>query len=173
MRGRKRAYKTAAASILAALAVLVLYLGSLFPTGRWGLAAVAGLMPAAAIISAGISAGALCWAGTAILAFFLVSDKLTVLLFGVLFGVYPLVKNIIERLRRPLVEWPLKLIFFNCVFSLIYLTMKTAVLASLPASLSVVWALYLVGNIVFLLYDYGFSRLISLYMARVGGMGRR
>jgi len=40
--------------------------------------------------------------------------------------------------------------------------------ASLPQVLgSSVWGLYLAANVVFLLYDYGFSRLIALYIARV------
>ena len=155
-------------AILGALALILVYVGSIAPTGNWGIVAAAGLLPAAAVISVGLKAGLLCWAGVSILAFLLVPDKFCVLLFSVLFGLYPMVKSLIERLRKRPVEYLLKLAFFNAAFTVIWLTMAAAVTASLPAALGAsVWVLYLAANIAFLLYDYGFSRLIALYIARV------
>lgn len=40
-------------------------------------------------------------------------------------------------------------------------------LAGLPAFMEQLWALYLVGNVVFVIYDYGFSKLISFYVQRI------
>ena len=166
---KKRAQSKAVvyAAILGALALVFLYLGNMVPTGRWGIAAVAGLMPAGAIISGGMLSGVLCWLGTTVLALLLIPDKLLVFLFGVLFGLYPIVKNLIERLRKLPLEYILKLVFFNLAFTAVYFTMKAAVLESLPTALGIVWVLYLAGNAVFLVYDYGFTKLISLYLARV------
>jgi hypothetical protein len=124
-------------------------------------------MPAAVIISAGLTAGALCWAGVTVLAFLLLPDKFMALLFGLLFGLYAIVKNLVERLRVLPLEYVLKLLFFNASFTVIYFVMGAAVLSSLPEQLGVTWVLYLVGNVVFLAYDYGFGKLIGLYMARV------
>lgn len=163
----KQAKKVVFPAIFGALALVLLYLGTMLPTGIWGVAAVAGLLPAAVVISAGLAAGCICWAGVTLLAFFLLPDKFVVLLFGALFGLYPIVKGLIERLRKLPLEYVLKLLFFNLSFTLVYLVMKAAVLASLPAALGAVWLLYLVGNVVFLVYDYGLSKLITLYMARV------
>ena len=65
-------------------------------------------------------------------------------------------------------EYALKLAFFNASFTVICLTMAAAVAESLPRVLgSSVWILYGLANVVFLLYDYGFSKLIALYIARV------
>ena len=155
-------------AILSALALIIVYAGSIAPTGNWGIVAAAGLLPAAAVVSVGLKAGFLCWAAAAILAFLLVPDKFCVLLFGVLFGLYPMVKSLVEQLRKKPLEYVLKLAFFNAAFTVVYLTMTAAVAASLPQVLgSSVWGLYLAANVVFLLYDYGFSRLIALYIARV------
>ena len=72
MRGRTPyAGKIALAALLAALSLVVLWGAELAPWGRMGLVAVAGLMPAAAVISAGPAAGGLCWGGTSILALLL------------------------------------------------------------------------------------------------------
>ena len=167
MKRRFSAKTVVYAAVLGALALVCLYFGTMVPTGRWGLAALAGLMPAGAVISAGLASGVICWLGVTVLAFFIVPDKLMVLLFGVLFGLYPVVKCKIEGLRHMALEYLLKLMFFNLSFTAVFLTMKVAVLDSLPVELAVVWLLYLVGNVVFLIYDYGFTKLISLYLSRV------
>ena len=168
MKRKSAAARVAYPAVLGALALLLVYLGSIAPTGNWGIVAAAGLLPAAAVISVGLKAGLLCWAGVSILAFLLVPDKFCVLLFGALFGLYPMVKSLIEGLRRKALGYVLKLVFFNAAFTLIYLTMAGAVAESLPQALgSSVWVLYAAANVVFLLYDYGFSKLIALYIARV------
>ena len=79
-----------------------------------------------------------------------------------------MVKSLVERLRRSALGYVLKLVFFNLAFSLVYIIMREAVLGSLPSALNVGWLIYLIGNFVFLIYDFGFSKLISFYIARIG-----
>lgn len=167
MKRNGAARKVAYPAILGALSLVLIYIGSVAPSGSWGIVAVAGLLPAAAVISVSLKAGALCWAGVSALALILIPDKFCALMYAILFGLYPIVKALIERVRRKAPEYPLKLAFFNVTFSVLYFAMRAAVLASLPAALSAVWLLYLVGNVVFLIYDFGFSKLISLYIARI------
>ena len=168
MRRRGAAGKVAYPAILSAFALILVYLGSIVPAGNWGIVAAAGLLPAAAVISVSLTAGFLCWAAAAVLAFLLVPDKFCVLLFGVLFGLYPMVKSLVERLRKKPLEYVLKLAFFNVAFTVVWLAMAAAVTASLPQIPGgSVWILYTAANVVFLLYDYGFSTLIALYIARI------
>lgn len=168
MKKRSAATRVAYPAILGAVSLVLVYLGAIAPSGSWGIVAVAGLFPAAAVISVSLKAGFLCWAGVSLLSFLLVPSKLCALLYAAFFGLYPMAKSLIERLQRRPVEYVLKLLFFNGVFTLIFLLMRLAVLDSLPAVLGTVWVLYVVGNIVFLLYDFGFSKLISFYIARIG-----
>ena len=167
MRSGRSSFKIAFPAILGALSLVLIYIGSAAPSGNWGIVAVAGLLPAAAVISVGWKSGALCWAGTSLLALILVPSKLCALMYAVLFGLYPLVKSWIERIGKKMPEYLLKLVFFNAAFTVIYVSMKAAVLGSLPSTLSAVRILYPVGNVVFLMYDFGFSRLISFYIARI------
>ena len=141
MRKRTKAAKVAYPAILGAISLIFVYIASVVPTGNWGLVAIAGLFPAAAVISVSLKAGFLCWAGVSVLAFLLLPGKFCALLFAALFGLYPMIKSLIERLRRMGSEYLLKLLFFNAVFTLIYLLMSTAVLDSLPKQLSVIWLL--------------------------------
>lgn len=160
--------KVAVPALLGAISLIVLYGASIFPTGVWGLVALAGLAPCAAVASIGLPAGFLCWGGTSVLALLLLPDKFCALLFTVLFGVYPMVKALAERAKRVL-SWLLKLIFFNAAFTLLFLLMKTLLLASLPGALSGygIPLLYLVVNAVFCIYDFGLTKLICLYITRI------
>lgn len=168
MRRKNAAVRVAYPAILGALAVILVYVASVAPTGRWGIVALAGLLPAAAVISVGLKAGFLCWAGASILSLLLAPDKFCALLFTALFGLYPMVKSLAEKPRKRFLEYTVKLLFFNAVFTGLYLTMMGALVASLPAPLGdSLWALYPAANIVFVLYDYGFSRLIAVYISRV------
>ena len=160
MRRKNTAAKVAYPAILGALAVILVYLASIAPTGRWGVVARAGLLPAAAVISVGLKAG--------FLSLLLAPDKFCALLFAALFGLYPMVKSLAEKPRKRFLEYAVKLLFFNGAFTGLYLTMMEALAASLPAALGdSLWALYPAANVVFVLYDYGFSQLIAVYISRV------
>ncbi len=154
-------------AVLTGLSLLFLYGASMVPTGRLGLTAVAGLFPAAAVFSFGLSGGFLCYGGTAILALLLVADKGLALLYLLFFGLYPMVKGGVECMRKLWAELVLKLLFFNGVFSLFCFFMRTIFLSVIPWEGIPLWGLYLVGNLVFLAYDFGFSKVIALYGKRV------
>ena len=160
-------------AVLAALALVFLYASTLLPAGRMGVVAIAGLFPAAAVVSGGVAAGALCYAGTSILAFLLLADKGNALLFLLFFGLYPLVKAGIERLRKLPLEWALKLVFFNGVLTLFWFVFRAVFLAALPLHIEAAWAVYLAGNAVFRVYDLGLTKLIALYAQRVDKILRK
>ena len=163
----------AAGGILAAGSLVLLWLACIAPSGRIGLAAVAGLFPVAGVLAAGRAAGYLCWAAGGILGLILMPDKGIALLYLLFLGLYPVVKGQIEGLRRQKTEWGLKLLFFNAVLTLFVFIFGKLFLPELSQ-----WSkwgngvLYLAGNVVFVAYDIGLSRLIALFSHRLGA-GRR
>lgn len=163
-----RSKRLALTALLTGLSLLFLYGASLLPGGRLGLTAVAGLFPAAAVASFGLSAGFLCYAGTAILALLLVTDKGLALLYLLFFGLYPMVKGAVEQLRRPWLEILLKLAFYLSALTVLLLGFRAVLLAVLPWENTPFWLLYLGGGLVFLAYDFGFSKVICLYEKRLG-----
>lgn len=174
MRGRTPyAGKLALAAMLTALSLVVLWAAAMAPWGRIGLVAVAGLMPAAAVISAGPAAGGLCWAGTSVLALILLPSKGCGLLYLIFFGLYPLVKWAAERLRKLPLELVVKLAFFNVALTVLWFGLRGIFLWGIPQAEELGWLLYPIGNVVFLVYDYGFSKLIAFYAARVDRPMRR
>ena len=57
MRRLGTAASVAYPAILGALSLILVYAACILPTGRWGVVAVAGLFPAAAVISVSLKAG--------------------------------------------------------------------------------------------------------------------
>ncbi len=152
-------------SILSAGSLAILWMACLFPTGKPGITAVAGLFPMIGVLAAGRSVGYLCWAAAAVLAFLLLPDKGVALLFALFLGVYPVVKERMEAIRSLPLEWVLKLFYFNLAFTLFLYVFSQLFLPMLPK-----WPggiLYGAGNAVFVCYDIGLTRLIGLLRARL------
>ena len=174
MSGRKSA-RVAYSALLGAISLIFLYGAAIFPTGVWGLVAIAGLGPCAAVASLGISVGFLCWGGVSLLALLLLPDKFCALLFLFLFGLYPMLKARAEQARSRRFAWIVKLVFFNLSFTLLVFFLKSLMLASLPEFLNRygIPVLYLVANIVFFIYDFGLTKLIIFYLDRIDNAIRK
>ena len=138
------------------------------PSGRLGLSALAGLGPVVAVLTAGRGAGYLCWAASGVLGLLLTPDKGAAALYLVFFGLYPVVKARLESMDRRWAEWALKLVYFNGVLTLFWFLFRQLLFPTLPAWLGGgLPVLYGLGNLVFVLYDVGLSRLIALLLRRL------
>lgn len=159
--------RIALGAVLSALGLSALYLASVSPTGQLGITAAAGIFPAAALISGGGVTGWLCFAATGILSIILIPDKGCVLLFLCFFGSYPLLKHYIEKLKNLPMEWFLKLVLCNSILAVFWLLLRAVLLKQLPAVFDSLWLFWIAGNLSFVLYDLGFSRLMSFYLMRI------
>ncbi len=160
-------------ALLTTVSLVLLCGTSVAPVGRMGLVALAGLVPAAAVVSGGLRAGLLCYAAAGILGLILVPEKGSVLLYLLFFGLYPTVKSLAERRCSRLGEYAVKLAFFNLALTVLWFGLRDLFLPFLPDMLNGAGTVYLAGNAIFLLYDYGFSRIIALYTARVDCLFRK
>lgn len=89
-------------------------------------------------------------------------------MYAAMFGLYPVVKSLAESLRRKGPEMICKLVFFNLSLTAVIWIAKLAILSGLPWDGIPIWGLYVVSNLLFLAYDYGFSGLIAAYLSRMG-----
>ena len=159
---------TALGGVLAAGSLAILWLACVAPSGRIGLIAASGLFPVAATLYAGRPAGYLCWAAASLLGLILLPDKGAALLFLAFLGLYPVVKGRLEMLGRRAVEWGLKLSWFNLTLTLFWFVWQKMLLPEAPEWLANnALLLYLLGSLVFVAYDIGLSRLITLLRARL------
>ena len=165
--------RTALVGILAGMSLLFLYLSAVSPAAQLGIVAIAGLFPAGAVVSAGLGAGFFCYGAAGLLGLLLVPDKANALLYLLFFGLWPMVKSLLERLRSRAAEWAGKLAVFNAVLTLCYVGLRELFLPFLPGMLTAAWMVYAAGNVAFVIYDIGFSKLIAFYVARVDKVLRK
>jgi len=167
MKPGKSARNVTYPALLGAVSLILLYGSSISPTGAIGLVALAGLPCAGVVIAGGSAAGLLCWATVSLLGLLLVPDKFCVLLYAAMFGLYPVVKSVVEGMGRKVLSVVCKLVFFNLSCTVVVWVTKTVALEGLPLGRISLALIYLAGNVVFLLYDFGFSRLIVAYLSRM------
>lgn len=167
-KGRSRTI--AFGGIFAALSLVMLYLACITPSGKVGLAAVAGLFPVGALLAAGKTAGYFSWLASGLLGLLMLPDKGIALLYLLFLGGYPVLKNNIEAKRKAPLEICAKLLYFNAVllimcflFSGLFLAEGFSWMQDKP------WLILLLGNLVFAVYDVGLTKLITVTLHRGRG----
>lgn len=154
-------------ALLAGVALALLLPGCFLPSGRMGLAALAGLSTATAVCAAGYGAGLGCYAASALLALLVLPGKEVAVYYALLFGPYPLLKARIEALRRPAIEWPLKLALGAALMTLVFQVLKRLLGVTITLRGLGSWGLLLAGLIVFVCYDVAFSRVMTYVQRRL------
>ena len=139
-----------------------------------GIVAIAGLFPAGAVVSAGLKAGFFCYGAAGLLGLLLVPDKANALLYLLFFGLWPMLKSLLERIPARPLEWLCKLAVFNAVLTPVLVrSAQPCFCPSCRRRCKRLWMVYAAGNAAFVIYDVGFSKLISFYVARVDRVLRK
>lgn len=166
-RRQKRTRQVALCAMLSGVALVILMLACIVPSGRLGVTALAGLCVGTAFCATGLSGGAGCYGASALLSLLLLPDKAVALCYTLLFGLYPLLKAAIEALRRLAAEWVLKLMAGNILMVLLYHIFQAGLGAAVEEYHLSFPGLWLMGNGVFICYDIAFSRVMTWVQARL------
>ena len=146
-----------------ALGSALMAIGAVWDVVDMALAALASFLVVIILIEVGSPFTWLVWITTSLCTFLFFPGS-TVWLMYFVFGVFPILKYYIERLKRPL--WlPLKLLYVNaCIIGLIYaLDFVFGTPLFLTENLIVKALLYAVLNFAFFAYDRLLTLLIRLY----------
>lgn len=159
--------------MFAALAVVVLTMGSILPLATFCAPALAGLCAVPVAMELGLKAGMAVYVITGVLSLFLCPDKEAVFIFLFLLGYYPLLKPRLDRIARR----PLRLLAKLAVCNLSVLACYGLLLAvlSMPAirqemgdlSLWAAGGMLVLANITFLVYDAALVNLFRVYLCRI------
>ena len=153
--------------MLAALQLVLLYLGTVMPSWKLALTAMAGIINAAVLIECGVSSSILSFAAVSALGIIVLPQKSLALLYIAFFGYYPLLKSAAEHIPGRTLEWAVKLVVFNVACAICWVALRFGFITdfSLP-DIALVF-LWLGLNVVFVIYDIGLSKLIGLYIQRI------
>lgn len=161
----KTVKKLTVSAIVASLCIIFLYLGSVIHSVQISFIAIAALFPAVAVMHCGYFWAVAVYLISGGLALLLLPDKIGAIWFLLVFGHYGIVKSLIERVNKPIIEWILKIITFSICIAAEYLLFRAAFISYLPPYSEMI---LFVGLLVCLvLYDIAFSALISFYNRRI------
>lgn len=161
--------------LMAAVATVIM-LVAYFPYLTYAVPAVASLAIMVCLIELGVK-----WAFMAYLAsvlpVFLFCENEAKLLYVVLFGFYPIVKVLIEKINKRSLEWLIKLIVFNIIIVSTYFILSSLLGVRIDEISFVggytIAVLLFLGNVVFVLYDICIERMAALYMVRLHNVVKR
>ena len=165
---RKQTKYLTVSAMLCALGVILLSLGSLIEVLDMTAAVLASLLCVYAVIEMGRAYPWLIWLVTSSLSLLLLPQKTPALFYALLAGFYPILKEKIEKLSRP-ISWLLKLAVLHLSLGAIALGLWIF----FPSALDTVgtkWmliALYFVLILCFILYDVALSRMITFYLVKL------
>ena len=165
----KKTTKITLCALCTALATAFM-LTSYFPYLTYAIPAVAGLITMVPLIEIGAIWGVATYAVSAPLVLFFGEIEAS-LLYVFLFGYYPVLKAVVERINKVWIEWPIKLLCFNIAVLGAYFVSSSVFMISFNdlgdfGKYGTVVFLVLC-NSVFVLYDIAISRVSVLYMARI------
>ncbi len=163
----KKTKKITFCAMMAALSAAFM-LASYFPYLTYGVPAVSGLFVMIAVVEYGIKWGLFSYIASAV-PVFLLAETESKLMYVFFFGFYPVVKALIERIRKNPIELILKLAVLNVSVLAVYLLFAGLFDISLEdfGALGKYGAYILLGfgNIVFVLYDIAVSRMAMFYIS--------
>ena len=169
----KKTRSIALSGLFSALCISSLFVSSVWPTGQLGTVAFSSLFVAAAVIELGVFHGTSVFAISSALGMLMLPNKSVLIIFIAFFGYYPILKIIIEKKLPVPVQWVLKVAVFDCSFSVIWFLLRRFLPSFADNYLRInIFVIYLCVNAVFVLFDYGYSKLLTLYKSRISTSGR-
>ena len=172
-----RTFQITFSGIVAALSTVVMLLAGIIPIATYALPALAGVFTIAIVIELNVGWAFAVYAVTGAISAFAVADKEAALLYILFLGYYPIVKALIERIKNKIVQFVLKFALFNAAAVGAYFLAMW--LLQLPEDAFVIfgvhlpWVLLILGNAVFVIYDFALSGLVVLYVKRLHPMFSR
>ncbi|MEG1131544.1 MAG: hypothetical protein RSD77_04455 [Romboutsia sp.] len=149
--------KIAYGGILLAVNIILLLLSNIIPMNTLFFMGLASLLISIVIVEYGVKMGIAFYIASSILSFLVISNKAQWLLYIFTFGIYGLIKYLIERDRPLFIDLFLKLIFANISVFALYFILKSIIF--IPVNIFTICAF----QIVFLIYDYVYTLFIEYY----------
>lgn len=108
----KKTYQLALGGICLALTIIFMFGASIVPGAELTLYAISSLFIAVMILESGVKGGIALYIAAALLGLLIVPNKVGVLPYIGMFGLYGIVKFYIEKLKNPVAQVMLKVVFF-------------------------------------------------------------
>lgn len=167
---KKISYKVSLGGIVSALCLVMMFLTAVIPPLNITLPLFAGMLISVVAIEISHSWAFVTYVVVSVLSFFLTPDKEAAIFFAVLFGYYPILKDVTEKIKFKPFQWIIKIIIFNAAIIIIYqLTVKLLGTVDLIEEFGfmkqyMLPALLLIFNFILILYDVTLGMVKDAYV---------
>lgn len=166
----KSSTKITLCALTSALATAIMLM-SFIPTLTYAIPAMAGFMVLMPMVEVDYKYSFATYIVTSILVMLVVAEKEAAVLYVCFFGHYPIVKALVEKIRKSVIEWILKIGIFNlCVVAAYWIsTLVTEVYIEELGDFGKysVYVLLGLANIIFVIYDIAISRAATVYIYKI------
>ncbi len=154
--------KLAFAGIMTAITVIILFFAMVIPNLKLVLYGISSLPMAAVIIECDKKTGFIFYLATAILSLILIPNKIAVLPYVTVLGLYGLIKTWAEKSPNLILEWLIKLIYLNAAGALYLWLLIKIFMPNIHFPISL-WLIIIGSQICFVIYDFIYSYCVSFY----------
>lgn len=162
--------KTALCGVITALSVICMTITVVVPVTSYSCAMIAGVLLVIIVIEVNAVWAFYVYVAVSLTLVLVLPDKEAAFCYIVLFGIYPILKQFIEKLRSVTLRWILKLIVFDIsVAALFYILVF---ILNIPkesfsiAGLYVPWLFVIAGDFAFILYDIALTGVVTSYVVK-------
>lgn len=167
---KRQSTKVALCGIISSVSVVLMFMTGLVPFLTYTLPAVSGALLAIIVIEINKKWATGAYIAISLLSLLIVADKEAAMFFVAFFGYYPIIKEVIENKLPKILEWVVKFLLFNVAAVAAYAVI--IYVFGIPFDELEEYGKYSVlillamGNVIFVLYDYCMTSLITLYYQR-------
>ncbi|WP_099189831.1 hypothetical protein [Tepidibacter mesophilus] len=144
---------------------IMLFFSSIIPGNRLFFLGISSLPVALVIIEFGLKSGIMFYIASALLSFIIIFDKVYLIPYILFFGLYGVIKYLIEKDRNLVFEYTLKLISFNIILTIGYFIVRYLIFAKFNMNV----VAFILAQVIFLVYDYAYGLFISYYYNKIQG----
>lgn len=162
-KSRSRARAVALGGMFSALAVVMMSIGSIIPSLDMSSAFIAGIVVMVVRMEINRTAPITVYLVSGILSLIILPNRFAGICFMCYYGLYPIVKEYIERLRLKPVKWLLKIVTFFLMYTVMiklgeYFTVATDDIIEIAEPV-----LYIIGMITSIVYDFFLTIVATRY----------
>ena len=171
----QKSKQIAVGGVFSALCVTIMCVVGLLPIGAYTLAMTAGVMLLPVLVELGSKPAAMAYITTSVLSLLLAPNRESAIMFAAFFGYYPIAKHLLERFSNRGLEYTCKIALFNAsaiiglLITVHLLGMAQALegLSELGSPLPLIVTGMVVGNVLFIVYDFMLTRLYITYLQQL------
>lgn len=164
----RKTKKLTISALVVAMGIVFMLLGSAVEVMDLSVCAAASLLVVFVYLEVGASYATLVYLATSVLGFVLLPVKLMAVEYFLVFGIYPLLKALVEKMPR----WSwilLKLVFINAVIWLIFAACELILGVPFFEGDNFFWKtmFYLFMNVTFVVYDIFITVMVRFYYDKI------